>query len=63
MVELILTHKVLITTAADDILNFYAFFRENKAWDFMWIVCWADDSHEMPSLIFSEKKKKKKKKK
>ena len=27
----------------------------------MWIVCWADDSHEMPSLIFSEKKMEKKK--
>ena len=21
----------------------------------MWIVCYADDSHEMPNLIFSEK--------
>ena len=26
----------------------------------MWIICEADDSHEMSSLIFSEKKKKKK---
>ena len=24
----------------------------------MWIICWADDSHELSSLIFSEKKKK-----
>ena len=27
----------------------------------MWIVCLADNSHEMSSFIFSEKKKKKKK--
>ena len=40
--------KALITTAADDILIF-VFFR--------------DDSHEMPSLIFSEKLQKKKNKK
>ena len=26
----------------------------------MWIICLADDSHEMSSFIFSEKKKKKK---
>ena len=34
-------------------------------WHFMWIVCLADDSYEIPSLIFSElyKKKKDKKKK
>ena len=25
----------------------------------MWIICIADDSHEMPNLIFSEKKTKK----
>ena len=29
----------------------------------MWIICQADDSHEMSRLVFSEKKKKKKKKK
>ena len=29
--------------------------RENKTWLFMWIVRSADDSHEMSSLIFSEK--------
>ena len=28
---------------------------KNKASHFMWIVCLADDSHEMPSLIFSKK--------
>ena len=26
----------------------------------MWIVCLADDSHEIPSIIFSEKYKKEK---
>ena len=41
--------------AADDILFFPLFFRENETWNFMWIVCPADDSHEMPNLIFSEK--------
>ena len=29
----------------------------------MWIVCQADNSHEMSRLVFSENKKKKKKKK
>ena len=28
-----------------------AFFRENKAWPFLWIVCPADESHEMASLF------------
>ena len=41
------------------------FFRENKIGNFIWIVCKADDSHEMSSLSFSDKymyinKKKKK---
>ena len=44
---------VLITTAKDNI-----FFSENKAWHFMGIVCSAENPHEMPSLILSEKKKK-----
>ena len=36
----ILTHKAPITTAADDILIFFfLFFRENKSWHFIWIVC------------------------
>ena len=26
-------------------------FRENKSWHFMWIVCLADDSHELSRLI------------
>ena len=29
----------------------------------MWIVCLADDTHELSTLIFSENQKKKKKKK
>ena len=39
---------------------FFLFFRENKSWHFMWIICQGDDSHEMLRLVFSEKKKKKK---
>ena len=32
------------TTAADGIKKYYAlFFKENKAWHFMWIVCPADE--------------------
>ena len=34
---------------------FLHFFRENKTWHFMWIIYQADNGHEMPSLIFSEK--------
>ena len=30
-------------------------FQGNKAWCFMWILCLAEDSHEISSLIFSEK--------
>ena len=38
------------------IYYFYLVFsRENNAWSFNQIVCQADDLHEMPSLIFSEK--------
>ena len=36
----------------------FLFFRENKAWYFMWIVYLADeadDSQEKSSIIFSEK--------
>ena len=42
--------------AADDIFIYLFSFKENKVWYFMWIICLADDSHEMNSLIFSEKK-------
>ena len=47
---------------ADNIKFFVLFFRENKYWHFMWIVCQADDSHGMSRLVFSEKSKKNKKK-
>ena len=33
---------------------FLVFFRANKTRHFMWIICLVDDSHKMPSLIFSE---------
>ena len=53
MVRLILSLKVPYTIIADDILIsvFFLFVRENKIWQFMW----TDDSHEMPSLVFSLK--------
>ena len=39
--------------AAEDILIYlFLIFRELKAWHFMWIVCLADNSHKMSSLIF-----------
>ena len=38
---------------------FLLFFKENKSWYFMWIVCQADDSHEISRLVFCEKLKKK----
>ena len=31
---------------------------ENKSWYFIWIVCLADDSHEISRLVFFEKLKK-----
>ena len=34
---------------------FCFFFRDNKAWYFMQIICLADDSHEISSLIFCVK--------
>ena len=46
---------MLITTVADDILTFFFLvlhFSEKIRLD---ISCLADDSHEMPSLIFCEK--------
>ena len=56
-----LTLKRQIKIAADDTLIFLLLFlEENKAWSFMWILCLAEDSHKISSLIFSEKKKKEK---
>ena len=43
--------------------KFFFFFRENKSWHFMWIVCQADDSHEMSRFVFPEKNNKKKQQK
>ena len=37
--------------------SFKLFFRENKAGHFMWIICIADDSHEMSSLSWKLIKK------
>ena len=31
------------------------FFRENKAWHFMWITCLSDYSHEMSKLVLADK--------
>ena len=36
----------------------FLFFRENNAWHYMWIVCLADHSHVMSSIISSENYKK-----
>ena len=53
--------KVIITTAADILWIFVCIFQRKEAWHLMWIVCLADKSYEMPTLIFSEKKKTKSK--
>ena len=38
---------------------FLSFYKQNKAWYFMWILYLAEHSHEISSLIFSEKQWKK----
>ena len=44
-------HQIKI--AADDTLIFlFLSFEENKAWCFLWILCLAEDSHEISNLIF-----------
>ena len=40
--------------------SFFIFFRENKFWHFLWIVCQADDSYKMSRLVFSKKNNNKK---
>ena len=55
-----LTLKAPITTAADDIFFFFFYFSEKKQ-VLTFRVNLADDSHEIPRFVFSEKKKKKKK--
>ena len=53
-VHLYITAKKKI--AADDTLNFSLLSsEENKAWYFMLILCLAEDSHKISSIIFSEK--------
>ena len=50
-----LKHKLQLQQMAFfNVFVFLLFFRENKAWHFMWAICLADDSYEMLSLIFSE---------
>ena len=47
-----LTLKRQAKYVADDILKKKKKkIPENKPWNFMWIVCQADDSHEMSRLI------------
>ena len=33
--------------------------KDNKLWHFMWIICLADESHEMSTFVFETKKEKK----
>ena len=57
--HLLLTLKAPITTAADDILKYiFLNFSKKTSRYFMWIVCLADDSHEISRLVFFEKLKK-----
>ena len=50
--------EVLKQLQQTTIYNIYVlFFRENKAWNFMWIVCLANDLQEVLSLIFSKNNK------
>ena len=59
-----LTFKQPSKNAEDDTFIFFTsiFRKKNKTWCFMWILCLAEDWHEISSLTFSKKKKKKKKK-
>ena len=50
-----LTLKRLSKILANILIFLNIIFRENKVWQFMWIICLADDSHEISSLIFSKK--------
>ena len=53
--DIFLAPEVLSIFIAGNILNLILlFFRENKAWHFMRIICLADGSHEMPCLVFVE---------
>ena len=51
-----LTLKAPSKIAADDTFTIlFLSFEENKAWCFMWILCQAEDSHKISSIILSEK--------
>ena len=63
LTKLRLTLKAPITTVAGNNFSlFFLFFRENKTWNFMWIVCLADDFTWNVKTCFLWKKKKKKNK-
>ena len=56
IVKIILTLKAPRKIIEQTTIYFYfLFFRENNAWHYMWIVCLADDSHVMSSIISSKK--------
>ena len=63
MVMIISTSEVLNLKApskfaVDNSQFLFLFFKEKRTWHFMYVVCQSDDSHEMLSLIYSEKYKK-----
>ena len=53
--QFLLTLKVPRKNLGQTTIYFcFLFFRESNAWHYMWIVCPADDSHVMSSIISSE---------
>ena len=54
IIQYSMTIKVPSKFAADDNSHFFfkLFFRENKTWHCMWIVCQEDNSHMMSNLIY-----------
>ena len=53
--RIILTHKLLTTSAADDIFLFIYLFIIQRKWLDKQMLCLTKDSNEIPSHIFSEK--------
>ena len=52
----LLTLKTLRKILEQMTIYFYfLFFKGNNAWHYMWIICQADDSHVMSSIISPEK--------
>ena len=43
--------KICCRRLSNFIKKIFLFFRENKSWYFVWIICQADDSHEISILI------------